>query len=288
MTNLQAALDYAARGYPVFPVVKTADGRKVPVTAHGYKDASRDATTITAWWSANPAALVAMPTGAVTGVVVLDVDVKSGVCGWDALEEMGVALTPHTPHAHTPSGGNHISFAYPGFEVRCSAGKIGAGLDVRADGGSIILPAPTGGYSWDPHLHPDKVPLAPMPQWLIDATRPKPVAQQQVAKPVYEVPGLSVYGRAALDGAGRDIIAAPAGAQETTLVGRCYWIGRLVGGGEIPHDLARDAMRYAASKMPAYDAHRPWHPDDLAKKVTDAIDAGAKKPAAPRKERAYA
>lgn len=285
MTNLQAALDY---GRPVFPVVRTADGRKVPVTAHGYKDATTDAATITAWWTANPSALVAMPTGALTGIVVLDVDCKNGVWGWDSLEEMGVNLTPHTWHSHTPSGGSHIFFSHPGFETRNSAGRIGAGLDIRGDGGSIILPAPVGGYAWDAHLHPDLVPLARMPEWLIEATRPKPVERPQMAKPAYEQPGLSAYGRASLDGAGRDIIAAPAGAQETTLVGRCYWVGRLVGGGEIPHDLARDALAYAAARMPAYDPHRPWNPDDLAKKVIDAINAGAKKPAAPKKERAHA
>lgn len=289
MTNLSAALDYAARGLPVFPVRKMDDGRKVPLTAHGYKDASADHDQIKEWLTRWPTALVATPTGRATDMVVLDVDVKNGVHGWDALEDLGALPLPHSPHAHTPSGGCHIYFRAPAYEVRCSAGKIGRGLDVRGDGGSIILPAPVGGYTWDPHLSLDAVPLAPMPPWLVAATRPRPVEPIQAKAPDYLMPGLSRYGEAALDGAGRDIIAATAGAQESTLNGRAHWIGQLVAGGEIPRDLARDALVYAASMMTSHDPGRPWRLDDIAKKINAALDAGAKKPASPPvKERKHA
>ena len=281
-TNLTAALDYVARDLPVFPVVMTG-GRKVPITEHGYKDATRDTDQIKAWWLARPDALVAIPTGAVTGRVVLDVDVKNGVHGWDALEELGALPLPHTPHAHTPSGGCHVHFAAPAWSVRCSAGKIGRGLDIRADGGSIILPAPTGGYWWDPHLSPEAVPLAPMPDWLIEATRPAP-ERIEARAPDYLMPGLSRYGRAALDGAGKDIMAAPAGQQEMTLNNKAYWIGQLVAAGEIPRGLANDALLFAASQMPNYDAKNCWHVTDLTKKIADAVAAGSQQPATPRKE----
>ncbi|MBI1209282.1 MAG: hypothetical protein GC191_18595 [Azospirillum sp.] len=112
MSNLRAALEYATAGLPVFPMVAT-NGRKVPTTEHGFRDATRDVDLIAAWWGPNQGWLVAMPTGAITGRVVLDVDVKNGVCGWDALENLGALPLPHTPHAHTPSGGCHIHFAAP-------------------------------------------------------------------------------------------------------------------------------------------------------------------------------
>lgn len=284
-SNLPAALSYAARGLPDFPVIKTRDGRKVPAVEHGYLDATTDTATITGWWTRNPGALVAMPTGRLTGVVVLDIDVKNGVHGWDALENLlGALPLADTPHAHTPTGGCHVHFKAPDFEVRCSAGRIGPGLDIRGDGGSIILPAPVGGYWWDPHFDLDKVPLAPMPEWLIEATRPK-VERIEVKAPDYVMPGLSRYGRGSLDGAGRDIINAPAGAQESTLNGRAFWIGQLVGGGEIPLALARDALIYAASKMPNYDPRRAWQLQDITKKITAGLDAGMKKPFTPEKER---
>lgn len=62
------ALTYAARGWPVLP----ADG-KVPLTAHGVKDASTDPTVVEGWWRRWPNANVAIACGA-PGPQVLDVD----------------------------------------------------------------------------------------------------------------------------------------------------------------------------------------------------------------------
>ena len=59
MTTLDAALRYAARGWPVFPC-----RGKIPLTPHGFHDASTDAATIEAWWRENPDALISVATGA--------------------------------------------------------------------------------------------------------------------------------------------------------------------------------------------------------------------------------
>ena len=68
---------------PVFPCLRNAivdaagkivKGAKSPHTAHGFQDASKDAEIITAWWTRWPDALVGVPTGEVTGLVVIDVD----------------------------------------------------------------------------------------------------------------------------------------------------------------------------------------------------------------------
>jgi hypothetical protein len=42
---LQAALEYAHRGWPVFP----CDKGKRPLTKHGFKDATTDENQIRAW-----------------------------------------------------------------------------------------------------------------------------------------------------------------------------------------------------------------------------------------------
>src|SRR5688572_652952 len=71
----QAALDYAARCWPVFPVdpnSKKPIGRLAP---HGFKDATTDRAQIEAWWRQRPDAMIGVPTGKATGVFVLDVDV---------------------------------------------------------------------------------------------------------------------------------------------------------------------------------------------------------------------
>ena len=51
----------------------------------------------------------------------------------------------------TPSGGLHFHFRSNGREVRNSAGKLGPGLDVRGDGGYVLLPGSrleAGPYRW--------------------------------------------------------------------------------------------------------------------------------------------
>src|SRR5215212_3273183 len=57
---LLAALDYAARGWPVFPC-SPAD--KAPLAAEGYKAASKDPDQIRKWWGRHPTAMIGVPTG---------------------------------------------------------------------------------------------------------------------------------------------------------------------------------------------------------------------------------
>ena len=65
---LQAAINYAELGYPVFPC---APRRKEPLTKNGCHDATTDISQIEAWWQQHPDANVAIATA---GLVVIDVD----------------------------------------------------------------------------------------------------------------------------------------------------------------------------------------------------------------------
>ncbi len=142
MTPLDAALGYAGRGWPVFPCREREHGRKRPYTPRGFLDASTDAAIIERWWRQWPEALIGLPTGSPSGVVVLDVDVKDHRAnGFDTLEDLG-HVVPSSPLVHTVSGRLHVYFANPERELRCSAGVIGPGLDVRAQGGYVIVPSP--------------------------------------------------------------------------------------------------------------------------------------------------
>ena len=69
---LDAALDLAQDGKPVFPVDPQT---KHPLTVHGFHDASTDAQQIQAWWKQWPGAMIGIPTGPRAGVWVLDVDI---------------------------------------------------------------------------------------------------------------------------------------------------------------------------------------------------------------------
>src|ERR1035437_8572538 len=70
-TMLRAALDYAAHGVPVFPCGPRA---KEPITEHGFKDATTDDSQVREWWTKWPLANIGIPTGAVSGIVALDID----------------------------------------------------------------------------------------------------------------------------------------------------------------------------------------------------------------------
>src|SRR2546427_13223225 len=87
---LAAVLVYAQRGWSVFPVYTVVNGQcscgntacaspgKHPRTTHGVQDASTDEATIRQWWCRWPGANIGIRTGAVSGLVVLDVDPRHG------------------------------------------------------------------------------------------------------------------------------------------------------------------------------------------------------------------
>jgi Bifunctional DNA primase/polymerase, N-terminal len=264
-----AALAYAHRfGWRVFPV--GAD--KKPLTTHGLLDASTDPATIRKWFRRWPRALVALATGAGSGVVALDIDISDSVDGIDSLEALGVTLPFTTAEACTPRGGFHVLFRHPGERVRNSAGKLGPGLDVRGDGGYIVLP-PGPGRCWG--RTPDQVDLAPFPAW---ARMPEPVRPPPTSVPRGDGCSLTRYGEAALDSAVENIVNAPNGQQEATLNKEAFCIGQLVAAGHIPESLAEDALRLATQQMLTYDPRRPWDPRQLERKISAALTAGASRP----------
>ena len=131
--QLALALSYARDGLPVLPGCPRT---KRPLTKHGLHDATTDAATIRGWWQRWPSALVATPTGARTGLWVLDVDGPIGRASLAALMarlsvELLADLSPVI--IETPRVGLHNYFKLgPGEAPRTRAGDIGAGLDTRA------------------------------------------------------------------------------------------------------------------------------------------------------------
>ena len=145
---LRAALAYAGRGVPVFPC---EPGAKRPLTRNGHWDATTDPRAIRRWWGRWPTANVGVPTGRKSGVVVLDVDPDAGGSESLAKLERAGGSAPTTARARTGGGGIHLFFRHPsGTEIRNSAGLLGAGLDVRGEGGYVVVPPSRtrGPYRW--------------------------------------------------------------------------------------------------------------------------------------------
>lgn len=164
---LKAALAYAAIGWDVFPLVPRD---KVPLTPNGLKDASHDPAQIRLWWQRHPQANIG---GVTTGRLVIDVDrdpdpAKDGMIWHNG---PGRDLLPDTVTQITGGGGLQYVYARSGGKVGNSAGKIAPGVDVRADGGYIVLPPsvhPSGEvYRWVDGASPRQRDPAPAPAALL-------------------------------------------------------------------------------------------------------------------------
>lgn len=158
--TLKAALEYAARGIPVFPCRPRA---KEPQIEGGFHRATTDESQIRAWWGKWPLANIGIPTGKASGFIALDVDPG----GDESLAKLTAEHGPLPSTCEVKTGrGRQLWFSYPSIPIRNSAGALGAGLDIRGEGGYVIVP---------PSIHPNGAHYAfsndsqcePMPEWLI-------------------------------------------------------------------------------------------------------------------------
>lgn len=173
----QAALQYARRGWAVFPC-RERDGEpyidrqsgkekrskaKQPYIGNGLKDATTDEQRIVAWWTRYPEAMIGIPQGVNgmfvvdfdprpvevfdegTGEVVLDDDGKP-VMRLCTLEELKADLEkqmgcefPRSVTGMTPSNGVHVYFRQPDGDPIRNRGNLPAHIDVRGQGGYTIV-----------------------------------------------------------------------------------------------------------------------------------------------------
>ncbi len=108
---------------------------------------------IRAWWQNWPEANIAVSCGA-CGRVVVDVDDKDGRPGpdtWHDLKaELGCELEA-TALVETPSRGFHVHYLANGHRVGSKNDLLGTGVDVKAEGGYVLLPPSSLGgiaYTW--------------------------------------------------------------------------------------------------------------------------------------------
>jgi len=166
-TLLEAALAYAARGWSVIPL-RPRDKRPALSSWQEYQQSRATEEAIRSWWERWPDANLGIVTGAVSGLVVLDLD------GPEAVAFAKERSVPKTPTVATGKG-YHLYFAHPGHPVP-NAARLAefadGGLDVRGDGGYVVAPPsvhPSGRrYAWVKGRSPEDLPLSPLPAWLLE------------------------------------------------------------------------------------------------------------------------
>ena len=180
---LEVALDYAGFGWPVLLLHSIDGGRctcgrsdchsvaKHPRTEHGLRDATTDQSIMRSWWSRCPNANVGILTGQRSGFVVLDVDPQHG--GSKTLSDLEgrFGRLPKTLVSRTGNGGRHILFQHPGYYVKTKQGALGAGLDIKGDGGYIVAPPSLHRsgqhYRWEGSGPLSAFQIAPLPAWIV-------------------------------------------------------------------------------------------------------------------------
>lgn len=167
-------------GWLVFPAAN-----KKPLTPNGFYDASSNMNTIRRWWTQHPDAQIAGRTGATTDTAVIDVDPRHG--GHLTLDDLEAEYgrVPDTVESITGSGGRHLFYAYPGGDLRSGVDVLGPGVDLRANGGYVILPPSLHEngqyYEWEASSVPGEAEIASFPAWALDLiakskAKPAPLA----------------------------------------------------------------------------------------------------------------
>ena len=180
--KVAAAQNYRSRGWHVIqlhsinPAGTCTCGRqtcgkssgKHPINSAWQKSVSPSGPDIHAMWEDRPDANVGIATGPSSALWVLDIDPDGG--GMESMRDLVAkhGPLPETFAVKTGSGGYHYYFKLE-VGLRNSQGRIGKGIDVRAEGGQVVAPPSVSGIGVYTVLR--DAPLAHAPEWLLELAR---------------------------------------------------------------------------------------------------------------------
>src|SRR5215471_17495975 len=151
MKVLEAAREYTKRGFSVIPIQPR--GKKALIPWEPYQKERADAAEVERWFTSSPTANIAIVTGAISDLVVIDLDYEPAK---DKLKSLlGDYDLSEVPRSRTGKGWQ-LFFKHPGVQMQNRTAVI-PGMDVRGDGGYVVAP---------PSVHPNerrnqwKVPLS--------------------------------------------------------------------------------------------------------------------------------
>lgn len=275
---LRAALTYAERHWPVFPLVPND---KIPLISkedggHGCLDATCDAGTILDWWGRYPDANIGLATGADSGFWVLDCDrhdaASDGIAALLDLEKINGTL-PLTLVQETPSGGTHHAFRLADIDIGNRAG-IAPGLDTRGTGGYIVAePSMYGGkqYKW----RRDVTTLSTAPAWL-----EKLVTKQKEVVQLRESKHIDTYVNSAFVRVLAELTNARPGMRNDALNRAAFSLGNFVGAGSLGYDQCEAALRSAAASVGLQDS-------EASRTIKSGLESGIRDPRAMPEQKTF-
>jgi hypothetical protein len=286
MSTLEHALDLAARGFWVFPVLpkghtykdrndkeQVSDGKHPAVTGW-QKWATTDPGRITRFWTRNPGYNIGISTsvfGADGGcaLVAVDVDTKKGKKGLVSLAAVDMEFgLPDTLSHSTPSGGKHLLYLCD-VPLKQGTDVLGEGLDIRSRGGFIVAPGSRiGGVAYERLPGPSTPTEAP--EWLV--SRLNDGRQAPEAKDREPLQGVDPD--RAEDRAHRYLCTAPVAVQDQGGDTQTFKVAAKVKDHGVPESLALALMLEHWNPR----CEPPWEVDDLAVKVHNAFAHGQNPP----------
>ncbi|MFF8843796.1 bifunctional DNA primase/polymerase [Streptomyces sp. NPDC015127] len=259
---LPAALDAAARGWPVHPLRphgkrpalhgETACTGRGPCASGHVKweqRATTDRERIERCWAV-AAFNVGIATGP-AGLVVVDLDMPkqkdkgssdtpSGVTTFEALCERAGQSVPTTRTIRTARGGLHLYFLAPeGVRLHNTQNALGPNIDTRAWGGYVVAPGsitPEGTYE----LTTD-APVASLPAWLLAALTPAPARPVRLAAPRCG----NRLADAVLERETAAVAGTAEGGRNKQLLVSTRAVGRFVAWGDLPRHVVEEAFQGA-------------------------------------------
>jgi len=289
LIQLDAALRYGHRGWRVLPMHCVSEtgctcresGCKHPGKHPRLKSWQRIASSrpgrIRSWWQLWPDANVGVLTGGAVGLLVLDVDPRSGGdLSLAALQRICGPL-PATPRSRTGTGGWHYWFmCWP--DVPSRAGALGPGLDIKSRAGCVTAPPSVGRdrlYAWE--LEPERCDIAPFPAVLVALmaqlhAHRSGARRSPLAAPVKErAAGLDAYGAAAVRAEVDALAQSVEGERNQRLNRAAFNLGQLVAAGALQRDVVESALEEVALQT---GLERP----ETQRTIRSGLEAGFRRP----------
>ena len=153
----------------------SSPGKHPRISWSTYQIRKPTGSEVKGWFTRWPDSNVLIITGQVSGVVAVDIDPRHGGNeAWAHHRHITGQKDLVTPISLTGGGGQHLIFAWPGYEIPNATGVF-PGVDFRGDHGYIVAPGSrhVSGrtYEWDTSAHPEDIAPAELSQEFQDALR---------------------------------------------------------------------------------------------------------------------